>query len=66
MGVRKITFRGWLLLALPATLLSAAPHRLRVHPNATIVIHSIAQGPGGLLLPAASEGLYRLGGFRSL
>jgi serine/threonine-protein kinase len=41
----------------------AAQHRLRVHPNPSLSIRSIAQGPDGLLWLAAADGLYRFDGF---
>src|SRR6266850_5308222 len=41
----------------------AAPHRLLLHPNPSITIFSIAEGPDGLLWLAASDGLYRYDGF---
>src|SRR5437868_4545054 len=41
---------------------TAAPHRLRVYPNPSITILSIAQGPDGLLWLAADDGLYRFDG----
>ena len=43
--------------------LQAAPHRLRVYPNASIRAFAIAQGPDGLLWLAAADGLYRFDGF---
>ena len=49
-----------------ATMISvtyAAPHRLRVYPNAALRAFAIAQGPDEFLWLAASDGLYRFDGF---
>ena len=54
--------RAFLIAALLAFSLPAAPHRLRVYPN-SLTIFSIAQGPAGLLWLAADDGLYRFDGF---
>ena len=58
--------RGVLLRAIVPLCLAgigeSATHRYRVHPNPTISIFAIAEGPDGLLWLAASDGLYRFDG----
>src|SRR6058998_2647455 len=59
-------FRFILRIAFALSLLAvaeAAPHRLRVHPNPSITVFSIAEGPDGFLWLAAADGLYRYDGF---
>jgi hypothetical protein len=51
------------LALLLCSLAEAAPHRLRVHPNQSLTIFSMAEGPDGLLWLAAADGLYRFNGF---
>jgi ligand-binding sensor domain-containing protein len=50
-----------LLLAL--SVASAAAHNYTLHPNPSIVVMSIAEGPDGFLWLAATDGLYRFDGF---
>src|SRR5882724_6650456 len=55
--------RALLIAALALAIAAdAAPHRLRVYPNA-LPIFSMAQGPDGMLWLAAEDGLYRFDGF---
>jgi ligand-binding sensor domain-containing protein len=51
------------LVAVWALPLAAAPHRYIVHPNPSIGILCIAEGPDGFLWLAAEDGLYFFDGF---
>src|SRR6476620_2683624 len=58
----RLIVSATLALCLPL-LAGAAPHRLRVHPNSSLTLLSIAEGPDGLLWQSATDGLYRFDGF---
>ena len=45
-----------------AGFLRAAPHRMQVYPNSSIIIRAIVEGADGLLWLAAEDGLYRFNG----
>src|SRR6476660_6028260 len=42
---------------------AASPHRIRLYPNPSMVVNSMAESPDGFLWLAAVDGLYRFDGF---
>src|SRR5437879_8198030 len=60
--MRRFIISATLALCLLAPA-EAAPHRLRVHPNPSLTILAMTDGPDGLLWLATSSGLYRFDGF---